>query len=111
LKKKNSPEANNTDTLLKLYQIYDNHRNAILWFLEEGLDAKDYNEYGEKYSGAFVEILVFLLYRLFPLRTIRSQTKSKRHRNRDALVGFTLYLQVDGTSQRTDNTLYSKSMR
>jgi hypothetical protein len=50
-KKRNNPKANNTDTLLKLYQIYDNHRNAILWFLE-GLDAKDYNEYLDKYSGA-----------------------------------------------------------
>jgi hypothetical protein len=53
-KKKNNPKANNTDTLLKLYQIYDNHRNAILWFLEE-LDAGDYNEYLEKYSAAFME--------------------------------------------------------
>jgi hypothetical protein len=40
--------------LLKLYQIYDNHRNAILWFLE-GLDAKDYNEYLEKHPGASSE--------------------------------------------------------
>jgi Domain of unknown function (DUF4760) len=40
--------------LLKLYQIYDNHRNARLWFLD-GLEAKDYYEYREKYSGASVE--------------------------------------------------------
>jgi hypothetical protein len=53
-KKSNNPKANNTDTLLKLYQIYDNHRNAILWFLE-GLDAIDYNEYLQKYSGATME--------------------------------------------------------
>jgi hypothetical protein len=53
-KKSNGPKANSTDTLLKLYQIYDNHRNAILWFLE-ALDASDYKEYLEKYSGASTE--------------------------------------------------------
>ena len=53
-RKTNNPNANNTDTLLKLYQIYDNHRNARLWFLE-GLDASNYNEYREKYSGACME--------------------------------------------------------
>jgi Domain of unknown function (DUF4760) len=41
-------------TLLKLYQIYDDHRNARLWFLD-GLDAANYNEYNEKYSGASME--------------------------------------------------------
>ncbi|HYA82657.1 MAG TPA: hypothetical protein VEH06_04305 [Candidatus Bathyarchaeia archaeon] len=46
--------TNNTDRLLKLYEIYDNHRDAILWFLEE-LDAKNYEEYLEKYSGASSE--------------------------------------------------------
>jgi hypothetical protein len=50
LKKK----SNDIDTLLKLYQIYDDHRNARLWFLE-GLDATDYNGYKEKYSGASME--------------------------------------------------------
>ena len=55
MKKKTNPKKNNnTDTLLKLYQIYDNHRNAILWFLEE-LEANDYEEYLEKYSGASTE--------------------------------------------------------
>ena len=55
MKKKNNPKKNNnTDTLLKLYQIYDNHRNAILWFLEE-LDASDYEGYLQKYSGAYSE--------------------------------------------------------
>ena len=34
--------------------MYDDHRNAILWFLE-GLDAIDYNEYLQKYSGATME--------------------------------------------------------
>jgi hypothetical protein len=51
---KSNSKADNTDTLLKLYQIYDNHRNAILWFLE-GLDARDYNEYSEKYPGTSME--------------------------------------------------------
>jgi len=37
-----------------LYQIYDSHRNAILWFLEE-LDASDYEGYLQKYSGASTE--------------------------------------------------------
>ena len=46
----NPTKTSNTDTLLKLYEIYDNHRNAILWFLEE-LDANNYEEYLEKYSG------------------------------------------------------------
>jgi hypothetical protein len=53
-KKKSNLKANNTDTLLKLYQIYDDHRNARLWFLD-GLDATNYNEYNEKYSGASME--------------------------------------------------------
>src|SRR5919198_1792380 len=51
---KNNPKANNIDTLLKLFEIYDDHRNARLWFLEE-LDASNYNEYREKYSGASSE--------------------------------------------------------
>jgi hypothetical protein len=51
---KKRSEVNSTDTLLKLYQIYDDHRNARLWFLD-GLDATNYNEYNEKYSGASME--------------------------------------------------------
>jgi hypothetical protein len=43
--------ALNTQTLLNLYNIYDNHREAVLWFLEE-FDANSYEEYVEKYSGA-----------------------------------------------------------
>ena len=54
MNKRKKSEANSTDTLLKLYQIYDNHRNARLWFLD-GLDASNYNEYKEKYSGASME--------------------------------------------------------
>jgi hypothetical protein len=34
--------------------MYDDHRNARLWFLD-GLDAADYDEYKEKYSGASME--------------------------------------------------------
>ena len=47
---KNNLKSNNTDILLKLYEIYDKHRDAILWFLEE-LNANNYEEYLEKYSG------------------------------------------------------------
>jgi hypothetical protein len=45
--------ALNTQTLLNLYNIYDNHREAVLWFLEE-FDANSYEDYVEKYSGASV---------------------------------------------------------
>jgi hypothetical protein len=45
--------ALNTQTLLKLYIIYDDHREAVLWFLEE-FEANSYEEYVEKYSGASV---------------------------------------------------------
>jgi hypothetical protein len=45
--------ALNTQTLLNLYNIYDDHREAILWFLEE-FEANSYEEYVEKYSGASV---------------------------------------------------------
>ena len=51
---KKNAKSYSIDTLLKLYQIYDDHRNARLWFLQ-GLDASDYNEYNEKYSGASME--------------------------------------------------------
>ena len=43
----------NTNTLFNLYKIYDNHREAVLWFLEE-FEANSYEEYVEKYSGASV---------------------------------------------------------
>ena len=43
--------AKDTEALLSLYKIYDEHRESILWFLEE-LDANSYEEYLEKYSGA-----------------------------------------------------------
>jgi hypothetical protein len=58
LKKKTTKSSHrgtdNTDRILKLYEIYDSHRDAVLWFLEE-LDAKNYEQYLEKYSGASSE--------------------------------------------------------
>ena len=57
MKKKSKP--NNVDTLLKLYQIYNDQRNARLWFLDE-LDASNYDEYREKYSGASMERCHFI---------------------------------------------------
>jgi len=62
--------TNDTDRILKLYEIYDNHRGAALWFLEQ-LDAKNYEEYLKKYSGAssershFIAVCGFLNYLVF----------------------------------------------
>lgn len=39
-----------TDTLLKLYEIYDRVRDSLLWVLHE-LDVNSYDEYKKKYSG------------------------------------------------------------
>ncbi|HYT42631.1 MAG TPA: hypothetical protein VEP90_09810, partial [Methylomirabilota bacterium] len=39
------------EALLKLYEIYDRHRDSVLWFLED-LDASNYEEYHQKYSGS-----------------------------------------------------------
>ena len=50
---KNSIESSDSDTLLKLYELYDRHRDAILWFLEE-FDANTYDEYIQRYSGTSV---------------------------------------------------------
>ena len=47
---KNSIESSDSDTLLGLYELYDRHRDAILWFLEE-FDANTYDEYTQRYSG------------------------------------------------------------
>jgi hypothetical protein len=46
----NNTKTNNTHTLLNLYEIYDQHRDAILWFLED-MDANTYEEYLNKYIG------------------------------------------------------------
>ena len=40
--------------ILDLYKIYDTHRDSRLWFLDE-LDAINYKEYHEKYSGTSKE--------------------------------------------------------
>lgn len=40
----------NVDVLLQLYQIYDRHRDGLLWFLHD-LTAKDYAEYKAQYPG------------------------------------------------------------
>lgn len=45
---------NNVNTILELYKIYDSHRDARLWFLDE-LNANGYKEYHEKYSGTSIE--------------------------------------------------------
>lgn len=42
------------DTLIRLYELYDGHREALLWFLHE-LNAKNYDEYKRKYSGTSKE--------------------------------------------------------
>jgi hypothetical protein len=41
LRKSNADK--NKETLLSLYKIYDDHRESILWFLEE-LDANSYED-------------------------------------------------------------------
>ena len=48
-----------TDTLLSLYKLYDEHRHSILWFLED-LDAKSYQEYLQKYPGSSNERSQFI---------------------------------------------------
>ena len=52
-------ETVNTDTLIKLYKIYDGHRDAILWFLEE-LDVDSYEEYVQKYGGSSIQRSYFI---------------------------------------------------
>ena len=41
---------NNVNPILELYKIYDSHRDARLWFLDE-LNVNSYKEYHEKYFG------------------------------------------------------------
>ena len=47
------------DILIKLYKIYDGHRDAILWFLEE-LDIDSYEEYIQKYGGSSIQRSYFI---------------------------------------------------
>jgi hypothetical protein len=49
----------NIDILLKLYNLYDEHRISILWFLED-LDADSYQEYLQKYPGSSKERSQFI---------------------------------------------------
>lgn len=49
----------NTEILIKLYNIYDGHRDAILWFLEE-LDVDSYEEYIQKYGGSSIQRSYFI---------------------------------------------------
>jgi hypothetical protein len=45
---------NQATLILEMYKIYDTHRDSRLWFLDE-LDANNYKEYHEKYSGTSKE--------------------------------------------------------
>jgi hypothetical protein len=49
----------NTEILIKLYKIYDGHRDALLWFLEE-LDVDSYEEYIQKYGGSSIQRSYFI---------------------------------------------------
>ena len=42
------------EILLRLYEIYDGHRDALLWFLYD-LTAKSYSDYKATYAGASQE--------------------------------------------------------
>lgn len=53
-----NPARTDLDALLALYQIYDRHREALLWFLHE-LAVKDYSEYRTKYAGTSKERTYF----------------------------------------------------
>jgi hypothetical protein len=52
-------DAINSEILIKLYKIYDSHRDAILWFLEE-LDVDSYEEYIQKYGGSSIQRSYFI---------------------------------------------------
>ena len=47
-------ELKGSNLIVKLYELYDGHRESLLWLLEE-LDAKSYEEYEHKYAGASIE--------------------------------------------------------
>jgi len=42
------------DTLIRLYQLYDGHREALLWFLHE-MKANSYGDYKQRYAGTSKE--------------------------------------------------------
>ena len=52
------PTKTAVDTLVRLYQLYDGHREALLWFLHE-LEAKNYEDYKLKYPGTSKERAYF----------------------------------------------------
>jgi len=54
----NLTPSKSVETLLKLYEIYDRHRDSVIWFLED-LDVRSYEEYNEKYAGASTSRLHF----------------------------------------------------
>ncbi|HEY7108262.1 MAG TPA: hypothetical protein VH415_02420 [Nitrososphaeraceae archaeon] len=45
--------------LLKLYEIYDSHRESLIWFLEE-FSATSYEDYEQRYHGASRERFHFV---------------------------------------------------
>ena len=51
-------KEHDVDILLKLYDKYDEHRDAILWFLSE-LRAQDYPEFKKKYPPTSNERIHF----------------------------------------------------
>lgn len=52
------PGRADVDPLLRLYEIYDRNRQALLWFLHD-LRANDYADYRAKYSGTSKERAAF----------------------------------------------------
>nr|MBI3612991.1 hypothetical protein [Nitrospirota bacterium] len=53
-----NPNRAGADILLQLYQIYDRHREGLLWFLHD-FTAKDYAEYQTKHAGTSKERVYF----------------------------------------------------
>lgn len=52
------PKRDGAAKMIRLYQMYDSHRNALLWFLQ-GLNAGSYDDYRRNYSGASIERMYF----------------------------------------------------
>ena len=48
------PKGNDAAKIIRLYQMYDSHRKALLWFLQ-GLRTESYDEYKRSYSLASIE--------------------------------------------------------
>ena len=58
MRRKKVSSQRDVDTLMRLYELYDGRRKALLWFLHE-LNSKSYNEYKEKYTGTSRERAYF----------------------------------------------------